>query len=64
MKEDLIPVQRDGAYLEVHPSALKAHEVTGWKVCEKRSGGDDASLAEAAAAQEVAAAEKAAKAKK
>lgn len=34
--DELIPVQKDGEYLEVHPTALNAHKVLGWRPCERR----------------------------
>lgn len=33
---ELIPVQKDGEYLEVHPTAFDAHKVLGWRPCERR----------------------------
>jgi hypothetical protein len=38
---DLIPVQKDGATLEVHPSTLAAHEAAGWAVCEPVETADE-----------------------
>jgi len=32
----LIPVAKDGEYLEVHPTALAQHKQLGWRECEKR----------------------------
>lgn len=32
----LIPVAKDGEYLEVHPTALSQHKQLGWRECEKR----------------------------
>lgn len=31
----LIPVTKDGEYLEVHPVALVAHKALGWAECER-----------------------------
>lgn len=31
----LIPVQKDGQVIEVHPSTLAAHEAAGWVQCER-----------------------------
>ena len=33
---ELIPVSKDGAYLEVHPSTLAAHRGAGWRECAKQ----------------------------
>ena len=33
---ELIPVSKDGAYLEVHPTTLKQHKELGWRECEKQ----------------------------
>lgn len=32
----LIPVAKDGEYLEVNPVALDQHKELGWRECEKR----------------------------
>ena len=32
----LIPVAKDGDYLEVHPTTLQAHRLKGWRECERR----------------------------
>lgn len=34
--QNLIPVAKDGEYIEVHPTCLAAHKSAGWKECEKR----------------------------
>lgn len=50
---ELIPVSKDGEYIEVHPVALKAHEVLGWKRCEKREAKEDAEGAKKASVAEL-----------
>lgn len=41
MSEILIPVAKDGEYLEVHPTTLKAHQSLGWVECERQEAADD-----------------------
>lgn len=36
-ESELIPVTKDGQYLEVHPTALSGHKAVGWKECEKKA---------------------------
>jgi len=33
---NLIPVLKNGEYLEVHPTCLADHKALGWVECEKR----------------------------
>lgn len=41
MTQELIPVEKDGEYIEVHPSTIEQHKQLGWKVTEKRVPADD-----------------------
>jgi len=33
---DLIPVEKSGEYIEVHPTALQQHKQLGWRECAKQ----------------------------
>lgn len=33
---ELIPVSKNGEYMEVHPTALGQHKNLGWQECEKQ----------------------------
>lgn len=33
---ELIPVAKDGEYLEVHPTALADHMAMGWSMCARQ----------------------------
>ncbi|MGL5004677.1 MAG: hypothetical protein ACRDAM_17190 [Casimicrobium sp.] len=33
---ELIPVSKDGEYIEVHPTCVDEHKRLGWQACEKR----------------------------
>lgn len=33
----LVPVEKNGEYIEVHPDILKQHQELGWKVCARRA---------------------------
>lgn len=35
-KMELIPVSKNGEYIEVHPIALAQHKNLGWQECEKQ----------------------------
>ncbi|MDN8612790.1 hypothetical protein [Variovorax ginsengisoli] len=37
---ELIPVAKDGAYLEVHPTTLDQHKGLGWRECAKQEGAE------------------------
>lgn len=39
--EHLIPVSKDGHYLEVHPTALDQHKSLGWRECAKQETKDE-----------------------
>lgn len=41
---ELVPVQKDGDYLEVHPTCLADHKRLGWKDCAKREAEPEAEL--------------------
>lgn len=38
---ELIPVTKDGVYMEVHPTAFVAHKNLGWRECEKQISDED-----------------------
>ena len=39
---ELIPVSKDGQYLEVHPSTLDAHKNLGFRECAKQEAIEEA----------------------
>lgn len=41
MTQELIPVEKDGEYIEVNPVALEQHKQLGWKETEKRDIPDE-----------------------
>lgn len=38
---ELIPVSKNGEYMEVHPAALAQHQNLGWQECAKQDGNED-----------------------
>lgn len=39
---ELIPVSKDGAYIEVHPTTVASHRAVGWRECAKQEQADPA----------------------
>ena len=34
---ELIPVSKDGDYIEIHPATLADHKRMGWRECERKA---------------------------
>lgn len=50
--ENLIPVSKDGDYLEVHRDALAQHIALGWAECEKQEAAEKPKRKRKASAEE------------
>ena len=50
---DLISVEKNGEYLEVHPTTLADHKANGWKECEAREVSHDADQFDAMSREEL-----------